>query len=337
MYKDIDYFDGIDSDYLQSIHDFINEWENSNESIKVKTSGSTGEAKLVEISKSDMISSAKATGKYFGFSSNQSMILNLSPEYIAGKMMLVRGMIYKMKIIVLPLSNDPFKDIELVEKVDFGAFVPMQVENILKNDKSKKAYQNIRNVIIGGAAVNPNLELQIRSLKNNNYASFGMTETITHFALRSINSGNDFYQVLEGAAISTNENECLKLDKLFGKKVNFETTDIVDLIDERKFIWKGRSDNVINSGGVKIIPEDIENQIEYFLPTKRYYISSEKNEELGEKLVLVIEGNPMGELEENALINKLLQTMPRYHSPRKIRYVDTFEETATGKIKRTKF
>ena len=291
MYKDILFLDGIQSDFLQSIEKFIEEWESELSYIEVSTSGSTGVPKVVRLDKDDVIASAKATGAFFRFAKGDCMLLNLSPDYIAGKLMIVRAIVHDMKIIVVPLKGNPLDMLqEFPEKISFAAFVPAQVECILDDKTSRGLYEEIENVIIGGAEINNKLEVKIQRLKNNNFASFGMTESITHFALRNISDGDGVYKCLEGVKIKSDYRSCLILCQLFSKDCDIQSNDMIALLSETAFKWIGRIDNIINSGGIKLNPETIEKEIESFLPSRRFYVSAIKDNEFGKKPVLVLEG-----------------------------------------------
>lgn len=337
MYKDIVFLDGIAEDYLQDITKFVREWESYSPIISVITSGSTGTPKTIDFTKKQVEASAKYTGQFFNFKKGETLLLNLSPNYIAGKLMLVRAMVYGMKILVAPLKSNPLENLNFGEPIKLGAFVPSQVQEILNHAKAKKNYLQIENVLIGGASIPNQLEQEIEKLSNKNFASFGMTETLTHFALRKITNQNDIYTCLPGIQINQDDRGCLVVEPNNVVQQQLITNDSIEFIDTKNFKWKGRLDNVINSGGVKIFPESDEKLIEHLFKNQWYYLSSKKNERWGEELVLVVEDEQWSIENQEKILHQIEKILPKYHAPKSIIFIDKFDETGNGKIKRKKF
>lgn len=338
MYKDIVFLDGIDDDYRKSVVNFVEEWESQLPVLRISTSGSTGNPKTFEFSRAQVEASAKYTGQFFDFKKGETILLSLSPNFVAGKLMLVRAMLHEMKIVVAPLHSNPLKEIENFSSViKLAAFVPYQINEILKDEHSKNVYQKIENVIIGGAEISPELELQISHLKNKNYSTFAMTETLTHFALRKVDGKTDYYTCLPGIKINQDSRGCLIVEPNNILKESLVTNDIIEKIDETKFRWKGRIDNVINSGAIKIVPELDEKLIVHLFGEKRFYITSKKNETLGEECILIIEDFLWNEKNQLEILMQIEKILPKYHSPKSILFFDKFPETKNGKIIRHKF
>jgi len=338
MYKDIVFLDGIDEDYLQSVINFVEEWESYSSVLRISTSGSTGEPKMFEFSRKQVEASARYTGRFFDFKKGDSILLSLSPNFVAGKLMLVRALLHEMKIVVAPLSANPLKEINKIPTpIKLAAFVPYQVNEILKDESSKIIYETIENVIIGGAEISHDLELKVAALKNKNYSSFAMTETLTHFALRKIDGQTDFYSCLPGIKINQDERGCVVVEQNEILKQALTTNDLIELIDNTKFRWKGRIDNVINSGGVKIFPEADEKLVEHLFNGIRFYISSKKSETLGEEAVLMIEDFLWSKNKQQGILTEIEKLLPKYHAPKSILFFDKFTETKNGKIIRQKF
>lgn len=337
MIKDIVLSDGISSDYLHSVHDFIREWESESPLITLATSGSTGVPKHISFSKDQLIASAKMTGDFFGLNAGDAVLLNLSPEYVAAKLMIVRAWVHGLNLVLAPVSANPLIDLKPFKpRVKFGAFVPYQMRAILANTESCKRYNEIDQVLIGGAAIPQELELAIARQTTQSYASFGMTETLTHFALRKIDGSTKSYTCLPGVTIAQATDGCLIVNPNAVVQDAVLSTDVIHKMSEKEFIWLGRKDYVINSGGVKIHPEQIEKLIEPILQDRKFYISSQKSELLGEEVVLVLEGESSMPLADN-LMEQLKKALPAYHSPKSIIYQSKFAETESGKIKRVKF
>ena len=335
MYKSIHFLDEIEADYLQSVNEFVREWESQSTTMEVFTSGSTGRPKSVLLNKIDMEKSARATGKFFGFKEGQSLLLNLSPNYIAGKLMIVRALVHQMNIVAAPLSANPLLALKSYsDKIHFAAFVPSQVKAILQDEISRKIYSTLEKVIIGGAAVNSDLEAKICQHHKATYATFGMTETITHFALRQLGDPVKLYQCLEGTTVGVDAESRLIVHSPLVEEA-LQTNDVIELVDDTSFVWKGRADYVINSGGVKVHPEEVESEIRDLIPNQRFYISAASDDQFGEVVALVLEGE---EFDEGAFFEALkLKKLKKYHAPRRLILVREFEETPTGKIIRKKF
>ena len=330
MLNDLILIDGVSDDFLHQIKGFIAEWNNDSEVIEVSTSGSTGEPKTILLEKERMRKSAKATGEFFGFEAGQVALLNLSPGYIAGKMMIVRAIEHEMKLLVAPLTSNPLTDLPETT-IHFGAFVPSQIAAILKDNESKLALNSIKNVIIGGAPLHSNLENELVLMDANIFASFGMTETITHFALRKL--GTPIYRCLPGFHIGVDERSCLVVHESDIVQGILTSNDVIIPIDAQTFKWSGRYDNVINSSGIKIHPEKVEKMIAHLLPDNKFYVTSKKDEEYGEVAVLVVEG----EVKNPDLLDDAKMSLPKHHAPKEIITEEELELTPTQKIKRKKF
>ncbi len=311
---------------------FIKECVVPVKTIQVKTSGSTGEPKLIEIEKSQMLESAKMTCRYFHISRRTNMLLCLSAEYIAGKMMVVRAFFSGANLVVVDPTNNPLIDIK--QKIDFVAMVPLQVESALSNPKTRKIFNSIENVIIGGASVSIKLQKKLAKCTNNVYSTFAMTETLSHFALKKLSGKNksNLFEVLPGIKITTDDRGCMIVNAPLLNTSPIITNDIIECIDETHFKWLGRYDNVINSGGVKIIPEKLEEKIVRIIKENRFFISSLPDKRLGQKVVIVIEG--VTRMEAKELEKHIEKLVDKYEKPRKYLLIEKFVETPTGKVKR---
>lgn len=309
--------------YLKEIGVFLQNWTSSVDYIIVNTSGSTGTPKEIKLLKKHMINSALATGKYFGLKENTTALLCLSANYIAGKMMLVRALVLGWHIHQKPVNSKPLEDGMMY---DFAAMVPMQVINSL--DK----LNNIKQLIIGGAPVSPTLQHKLQSVNTQCFVTYGMTETCTHIAIKSLSSNaEDLYEVLSNVSISQDSRECLVISAPDISNEIITTNDIVKLKNQQQFQWLGRYDNVINSGGVKLFPEQIERKLAAVIK-QRFFVIGIPDNTLGEQLILVIEQDSEVVF-DNKLLSKILS---KYEIPKKIYYHSKFIETSTGKVHRAK-
>lgn len=309
---------------VTDLYNFLSEWFDQNEFVTVKTSGSTGKPKKIQIKKEYMINSALATGNYFELFKETTALLCMPVKYIAGKMMLVRAMVLGWHLDLVEVNSFPLKDID--KKYDFSAMVPLQLYNTL--DKIGL----IRKLIVGGGVVSEELIEKIQNVPTEIFSTYGMTETITHIAVKTLNTDkrSDFYHVLPEVSISLDQRGCLVIDapKITDEKVI--TNDLVEIVSGKQFRWLGRYDHIINTGGIKIIPEEVEKKIAPFL-SSRFFISSVPDSRLGEKIILIAEG------EQNKIsIEDFKGVLTKYEIPKEIFFIEKFAETPTGKINRNK-
>jgi O-succinylbenzoic acid--CoA ligase len=199
--------------------------------------------------------------------------------------------------------------------------VPLQAKNSLKD------LHRIKKLIIGGAKINKPLESELSTIASQIYETYGMTETITHIAAKRV--GESAFIVLPNVKISTDDRHCLVIDahKISGEKI--VTNDLAELISDTQFVWKGRFDNVINSGGIKLIPEQIEEKLASSI-SNCFFVYGQNDELLGDKLVLYVEGEPMT-IEES-----VFEVLDKYERPKEIVFIPEFKRTATGKVIRDK-
>jgi O-succinylbenzoic acid--CoA ligase len=318
-----------DSEWIKEIYIFLDEW-NNNEILKVKTSGSTGKQKFITLTKEKMMNSAKLTIEHFGFQPNDQALLCIPAKYIAGKMMIVRSLEARLKLVCIEPGLFPVNKLD--EDIDFAAMIPLQVKNSMTN---KYSFNKIKKVLIGGGSVSSDLKDKLQHIKTEAWASYGMTETITHIALSKLNGDDaqDNFHPLPGITVSKNENNCLKIDAPSLNDETLQTNDIVELSSDQSFKWVGRFDNIINSGGIKLSPETIERKLDKLI-FRKYFISSLKHEEFGEIVALFIEGRPLDNECHERFVNRIKKALEKYEVPKKIIHIKNFILTETGKIQR---
>ncbi len=313
------------------VSEFLMDWYNNKSFVEVKTSGSTGKPKIVRLQKAYMINSAKATGEYFNLPEKTTALLCMSPNYIAGKMMLVRAITLGWHLDIVEPASNPLKNSE--KQYDFSAMVPLQLQNSLGE------IHKIKTLIVGGGKVSEELLSKIQNLKTEIFATYGMTETVTHIAVKRINQlrhaelvSASHYITLPSIKISVDKRGCLVIDAPKISEEKMITNDLVELISENEFKWLGRIDNVINSGGIKLIPEQIEEKLSKILKN-RFFVAGIFDVVLGEKLILICEA-----VKNDHLLKEIqhLQTLSAYEIPKEIYYLENFIETETNKIDRTK-
>ncbi|GGF16913.1 AMP-binding protein [Echinicola rosea] len=315
---------------------FCQAWLNGEASFQLNTSGSTGTPKTIDISRRQMEISAAATGKFFDIEPKANLLCCLNTDMIAGKMMLVRGLEWDSIIYLQEPSGTPLADLDGLGTFGFVAMVPAQVENSLLYSIEK--LKNIQHLIIGGAPLSHKLQKEISQLSCNAYQTYGMTETVSHIALAKITGLPPLiYRTLPGVTISTSKDSCLVINAPMAN-TTLTTNDKVTIPAANTFIWQGRADFTINSGGIKIQPEKLEVEIastmEMHLPGKRYFIAGAPDEKWGQRVVLVIESAPISTAKREQIESEIAAKVKKHERPKNIYFIENFTETPSGKIKR---
>lgn len=328
--------------YQVNILQFCLEWQDGADKFTFQTSGSTGVPKPISLTRNQLEMSAKMTLKALGIQKDDKALVNIHTGFIGGKMMLVRGLVGDLQLYVCEPSSSPWHFIPKDLIIDFYSFVPFQLATILEKSPESLEKLNIaKAIILGGAPVSPKLENLLQSIQSPVFHTYGMTETISHIALRRLNGPNkqEYFECLEGITVSIDPRDCLVINSplLEGKLV---TNDQVEIIDNKKFIWLGRADNVINSGGLKFQLEKVESSAEIALFGLREHYRSIAiglpDEKLGERLELVIESVPFSEEKRDKLMKVLSEALEKYELPKAIHFIEHFPETGSGKIDRKK-
>ena len=304
-------------DFERIAGEFLLEWFNANSFITATSSGTTGVPKKITIDKQAMINSALATAQFFDLKAGNRVLHCMSTAYIAGKMMLVRSIILGFEMDFVTPSSNPLKDNQ--RNYDFVAMVPMQVQNSISE------LHKVKKLIVGGAKISETLLNQLLEVPTQVYETYGMTETITHIAVKKI--GEKSFSVLPNVTIAIDERGCLVIAAPRISNTNIVTNDVVELLTATQFLLLGRIDNVINSGGVKLFPEQIEAKLSNKIK-ERFFVIGIPDALLGEQLLLVIEG------EKQAIDSTIFDHLHPFEKPKAIRFVPKFIETESGKVKR---
>lgn len=313
---------------LAKLKSFENEWFGPSPTIIAHTSGSTGVPKQICLSKEDMRRSARATNSFFGIDRNSLLASPLSVDYIAGKMMYVRAFEAGCRIFQLPVSNK----LELPAdcgKIRLLPVVPSQLQSLIEQPHLASV---VENVLIGGAPPAAEMCDALTQAGYTAWISYGMTETASHVALARGDDASRVFEALPGIRFETGESGQLVIvapERKFGRLV---TTDVVELLSPRSFKWLGRLDNVINSGGVKIHPEQLESKLAPVLQPRRFFIASGKHPKWGMTPILVFEGD---DAEAEAILATACKAIPDHRlRPTKAVAVNTLPLTENGKLKR---
>ncbi|GAB3760477.1 AMP-binding protein [Spirosoma pomorum] len=325
--------------------DFCRAWQSGQSVFTLQTSGSTGTPKSIQLSRAQMQASAHLTGQTLGLKAGDAALVCLNIHYVAGIMMLVRGLELGLPMTIQEPSGNPLVNIDLLtDRFDFTALVPLQLQTILDTTPEKLPILNdMKAILVGGAATSPALEAAIQRIAAPVYATYGMTETVSHIALRRLNGNerDDTFMALRGVTLGTDERSCLFIESAATNFERVQTNDVVELFPDNRFRLLGRADTIINSGGVKVQPEPVERIAQRVLAqfgrTNRLFVAGLPDERLGQRVTLVIEGgDPSAQPNEvlSAVQQAIRTEIGPYAVPRSLVSVPQFSETPTGKIDR---
>lgn len=302
------------------LNEFLAEWHNDSPTVLVHTSGSTGKPKPMFVEKRRMEASARITCQFLGLKEGDTALLCMPLDYIAGKMMVVRALTCGLRLVSVEPKGCPVWE----GPVDFAAMVPLQVWNLLQ--QAPERLRQIRHLIIGGGAINDELATALKDLPNHIWSTYGMTETLSHIALRRLNGSDrsDWYTPFEGIRVTLNEENCLVIDAPAVHEGSLVTNDIAEL-DSGRFRILGRKDNVICSGGIKIQIEEVERLLYPHLHVP-FMITKAPDIKLGEQVVLLTESE-----DTTTIRTCCCQVLPKYWQPRQYVHIDRLPMTATGK------
>lgn len=316
---------------LRDLFVFLHRWFDSSDQMVVHTSGSTGTPKELKVSKDCMMQSALLTCNFLGLKAGDTAFLCMNLRYIGAMMVVVRSLVFSLDLTVRPASGNPLSSV--VTPFDFAAMVPLQVFNSLGDPIERERLKHIRLLIIGGGAIDNRLLEQLSSFPNAIYSTYGMTETLSHIALRRLNGSEATtrYIPFDHIRLSTAADDTLIIDAPTICKAVLHTNDVVRLYEDGSFEVLGRKDNVINSGGIKIQIEQDEELLKSVI-THPFAITSIPDERLGEAVVLLVER--INDNEYTGLQNRMKAILPQFHCPKYICSVDRLPMAGNGKIDR---
>lgn len=320
--------------------DFCRAWLSGKDTFTLHTSGSTGTPKPITLTRAQMRASAHLTGQTLGLQAGDAALVCLNIRYVAGIMMLVRGLELSLPMTILEPGSNPLAGFDPASTpFRFTAFVPLQLQTILETaPETLPILDRMKAILVGGAATSPALEQALQVIEAPMYATYGMTETVSHIALRRLNGPerSDVFTALDGVTIGTDDRNCLHIRSAATNFERIQTNDVVELIDSTRFRLLGRADRVINSGGVKVQPEPVEQVIQNVLAsfglTTRLFVAGLPDERLGQRVVVFLEKQVIDPDQWAAVQNSIRQQIGPYAVAREAITVNEFVETPTGKI-----
>ena len=311
--------------FVEELKAFLQEWFDPSPTLIVHTSGSTGAPKALCVRKAQMIQSAQMTCRFMGLQAGDSALLCMPLRYIAGKMVVVRALVAQLDLRLAVPSGHPLAHVK--RSPTFAAMIPLQIYNSLQHKEEQIMLMGIKQLLIGGGTIDTALEQAIRTLPGAIYSTYGMTETLSHIALRRLNGpqASPRYTPLEGVQVSLSEEGTLRIEAPLVCDQPLVTNDVARLYPDGNFIILGRKDNIINTGGIKIQIEEVEQSLKPIL-NHPFAITSLPDPKFGERIVLLYTGD--------ALAPDSLISLPKYQRPKSIFYTHEIPLTETGKINR---
>jgi len=326
--------------YEARVLDFCRQWLNGAQEFGLRTSGSTGKPQLVQMKRQQLEASARRTGDYFDLGPGDRMLVCLNCEFVGGLMMLVRGFERRMHLTIVEPHADPLALVSAEAQFDFASFVPLQLHAVLEAGHAPRLNE-MKGILVGGATVTSSVVERLQTLKAPVYLTYGMTETASHIALRRLNGpqATSTYRALPGISIGQDARGCLTVRADVTQDQLIVTNDRVQLLDAHTFEWLGRVDFVINSGGVKVQAEKVEQVLEVVLaelgePQRRAFVAGRPDSRLGEQVTAFLEGTALPSAQQEQLLQLLGQRLNKYEVPRAVVYVPQFSSTTSGKLDR---
>lgn len=327
------------ADWEKSVYNFIVDWLSSSPDITAFTSGSTGTPKPVRLNKAAMRASARATQAFFQYKRNESSLLCLSADFIAGKMMIVRAFVSGLNLVIVPPSSNPLEGLPPELKIKFAAMVPLQLHCLAERAENDKQFASklgqIEILLTGGSPVSRKLSEFLSFAPFQAYAGYGMTETLTHIAIKQIKHSDSpsHYVTLPGVEVFSGKNDCLEISAPHLGLNKLATNDVAQIYSRTEFDILGRIDNVINTGSVKVFPEAVEQKLGVLFPDQRFILFSIPDEKFQHKIALLLENRP-GMPSHHELTEQCKKLLDPFEVPKQIFYTDEFKLTSSGKIQR---
>ncbi|GAB3818226.1 AMP-binding protein [Pontibacter rugosus] len=327
--------------YESNTLEFCRNWLNGIQEFPIQTSGSTGVPKTITLTRKQLEASARRTVKLLQLQAGDCTFICLNTEYIAGMMMLIRGFLADLQMIIVEPIGNPLTLVGNDHKIEFASFVPMQLHAILSETPERlQQLDSMKGILVGGAPLTPTQQRELQQIKAPVYHTYGMTETASHIALRKLNGADAaaYYNVLDDIKVGLDKRGCLTIKGDITNNETLITNDIVELLTPTRFRWLGRADNTINTGGVKVQVETVELAIATAMigmeNPPRFFIASQPDEVLGDRIVLIIEGAPLPQQDEKELFTRMSDLLKKFEMPKEVYYSPGFTETSTGKLSR---
>jgi len=325
--------------YEAKVLEFCRNWLNGQQEFVVHTSGSTGTPKNITLTRRQLEASARRTIEALQLKPGDRTLVCLNVEAISGMMMLVRGFLAELHLTIIEPIGNPLAFSKPEQPFDFISLVPYQLQTIITETPAKKLILDFaKGILVGGAPINSDLLKLIQEIKAPIYHTYGMTETVSHIALRRLNGDQpeELFTAFPDITLGQDERGCLTIKGDVTDHQTIITNDLVNLHPQRKFAWLGRADNTINTGGVKVQIEKVEVILAQALLAQeidcRSFVSSLPDAKLGSKLIAVLQTDALDKNTEKAVYTEMEKLLTKYEIPKQILYTPNFAVTPSGKI-----
>ena len=316
-------------DLRDAIHQLIDD----DTTLHARTSGTTGPPKVVDLDHRDLVSSARLTAATFNLRPGDRALHCLPCAFIAGKMMLVRGMVIGLDLHIIDPRGSVLENLDTSDRFAFSAMVPQQLHRAIQEDRPRVERQ-FDTILIGGGPVSMTLIEDLRSLRTRVAHTYGSTETLTPVAFRESNAVTgpaEVFSAIGATHFGTDERECLIVHTPHLLVKEHVTNDLVELVDPHHFRWLGRADNVILKGGRKIFPEQLEARTAGVLPYPHFFTAM-PDDRLGQAVMLVIETDRSAEEVLPEVLDKVTSVLKRHEWPRRVTGVSTLDRNSSGEL-----
>ena len=302
--------------------------------LPVRTSGTTGAPKAMELPFADVLASIALTRAAFDLKAGDRALLCLPCEFVGGKMMLARAMVLGLDLHVIDPRGGVLKNLRNQDRFRFATMVPMQLHTALHQDRAR-VEQQFDTILLGGGPVSDTLVDEVRELGTRVYDGYGSTETVTHIALRKLNDGGpeEYFTTLGKVTVRSDADGRLIAETPHLSTSRHETNDVIDVLDEHHFKWAGRHDHAILSGGRKILAERLESMTAGVVPYAHFF-ASRPDERLGQRVVLVVEKDTSDGVGQEAIMRMVSGMLDEHERPKEVVFVPTFVRTGSGKVSR---
>ncbi len=316
------------SPWHADLADFLEEWSSPSPTVRVQTSGSTGVPKVMQVEKKRMEASARMTCSFLGLRPGDRALLCMPLRYIGAKMVAVRALVWGLDLYCVKPSSHPLRDLGF--SPDFLAVTPAQTFTMLDDADEEELLRNTEHVIIGGGSVNAGLAERLEAFPRHVWSTYGMTETLSHIALRRLNGPrrSESYTPFEGVSLSLSPESTLVISAPAVSEIPVVTNDIAQLREDGSFRILGRKDNVINSGGVKVQIEAVEAQLQPVLPFD-FCITAAPDAHYGEIVVMLAACGP--ERADEEMLKRGFAVLHAYSRPKRVLFVPELPRTGSGK------
>lgn len=324
--------------YLSALIDLLDWWHNGVTDLKVETSGTTGFPKTMHFTREAAMASARASLHSVPIQPGHQVLLAMDLRYVGAKMLVIRSLISGASLTVVPPSSNPFFERDL-GIFNYSAFVPFQISQILNDQVSTERLEKLETILIGGGDLQPRDEEILLNLKPEFIHTYGMSETLSHVAIRRLKARSNFFTMLEGYSFEIESEGRLSITTPFIKE-KIRTNDLAERISDKNFHWLGRADLMINSGGIKLFPDQIESKVRKVVQeipgVEDFILTGMADPKFGEKMIMLMQCKQNLKPEKQAILEQIRTLVGRYEAPKEIHFIDSLERNENGKIDRAK-